>query len=104
MNSAKITSSPILLTASAVVLLVGLFLAASYGWLLTFRPDTAEQLTAVFIIAANLAVVFISPLAGYLLWLFLSPFALFLPFNIAMPAGTRLRPLPVVAAHIGRRT
>ena len=87
MNSVKTPSSPILLAASALVLLIGILLAASYGWLLTFSPEAAEQLTAVFVIIANVAVVFVSPLAGFLLWLFLSPFALFLPFNIAMPAG-----------------
>ncbi len=87
MNSAKRTSSPIFLIASAVILLGGVLLLASYGWLLTFRPETAEQLTALFVITGNVAVIFVNPLAGFLLWLFLSPFALFLPFNIAMPAG-----------------
>ncbi len=87
MNSAKTDSSPILLITSAVVVLVGIFIAVSYGWLLTFHPDTAEQLTAVFVITGNMAVVLVSPLAGFLLWLFLSPFAPFLPFDISMPAG-----------------
>ena len=87
MNSARTDTSPILIVASITVLLVGIFIAASYGWLLTFHPDTAEQLTAVFAITGNVVVVFANPLAGFLLWLFLSPFAPFLPFDINMPAG-----------------
>ena len=87
MDSAKTRSFPTLLLASAAVLTGGVFVVALYGWLLTFHPDTAKQLTAVFVITSNVMVAFVNPLAGFLLWLFLSPFALFLPFNIAMPAG-----------------
>ncbi|NOX62343.1 MAG: hypothetical protein GXP42_10440 [Chloroflexi bacterium] len=75
------------LALSLIITLVGVGMMAGFGWLLVFRPDSADQITAIVIMSATILVILLDPLAGFLLWLFLFPFAPFLPFNISMPAG-----------------
>ena len=88
MNTTHPTSSKILVyVANALALLAGILLAVAYGWLLIFRPDTADEITAVLVLAVNGLVIFINPFAGFLVWLVTIPFAPFLPFDIHMPAG-----------------
>ncbi len=78
---------PLSLVLTTTALLAGLAVAAAYGWLLVRAPSAADQLTALIVITANILLALIHPLAGFLLWLFLAPFAPFLPFDIDMPAG-----------------
>lgn len=88
MNTTQPAPSKLLVyVASAFVLLAGIVLAAVYGWLLIFRPGTADEITAVLVLIVNGVVIFINPFAGFLLWLVTIPFAPFLPFDIHMPAG-----------------
>ncbi len=88
MNTARIIPAHVLYRImAAAVLMIGIGLAAGYGYMLIFQPDSADQLTALFVIGITMMVGAISPFAGFLLWLFLIPFALFLPFDIHMPAG-----------------
>ncbi|NOZ73319.1 MAG: hypothetical protein GXP38_15680 [Chloroflexi bacterium] len=68
-------------------LLIGSAIMAGYSWLLIYQPTQAEQLTAVIVITTTIVISFASPLAGFLLWLTLAPFAPFLSFDIHMPAG-----------------
>ncbi len=72
---------------TVLLVLGGVMAAGGYAWLLVQRPEPAAQVTAVLVIGANILLALYHPAAGLALWLFLTPFAPFLPFNIAMPAG-----------------
>lgn len=73
--------------ASALVVLIGVALALAYGWLLVNQPDNADQLTASIVIAANIILIVVNPLAGLLVWLFLTPLAPVFHLDLHMPAG-----------------
>ncbi len=75
------------LALSLLITLAAAAAMAGFGWLLVFRPENADQVTAIVVMSATILVILLDPLAGFLLWLFLFPFAPFLPFNISMPAG-----------------
>ncbi|MCO6451736.1 MAG: O-antigen ligase family protein [Caldilineales bacterium] len=75
------------LTLAAVVATTGILAMGGYGWLLVFRPGDAEQLTALAVMGFTALAVMVNPLIGFLLWIFVVPFAQFLPFDIRMPAG-----------------
>ena len=88
MQNSRPASSPALLyllTTSA--LLVAVVLAVGFGWLAVAEPGVARQVTAMLVIGFNGVLIFVAPLAGFLLWLVLSLFAPFLPFDIDLPAG-----------------
>jgi len=76
-----------LILLNATVALAGVLTLALFGWLLVYQPAAARQMIAVIVIGANIGVILLHPTAGFLLWLFLAPYASFLPFDINMPAG-----------------
>lgn len=87
MNSLRITSPRTLTLLKALTLLLGIGLVALYGWLVVVQPAAADQLTAVLMIGLNILLVLYDPMAGFLMWIFVVPFAKFLPFDLHMPAG-----------------
>ena len=88
MQNSRPASSPALLyLLTTAALLVAVVLAVGFGWLAVAEPGLARQATAILVIGFNGVLVFVAPLAGFLLWLVLSLFAPFLPFDINMPAG-----------------
>lgn len=88
MQNSRSSQPPALLyLLTALALLVAVGLAAGFGWLAVAEPGVARQVTAILVIGFNGVLVFVAPLAGFLLWLVLSLFAPFLPFDIDMPAG-----------------
>lgn len=72
---------------TVVVVAAGLAVMAAYGWLLVQQPDLAEQVTALIVMLAVIGLILLDPVAGFLVWLFLTPFAPFLPLDLNMPAG-----------------
>ncbi|NUQ39397.1 MAG: O-antigen ligase family protein [Caldilineales bacterium] len=80
-------STPRLILLNAAVALTGVLALLGYSWLLVYQPAAARQLTAVIVINANIALILLHPIAGFLAWLLLAPYAPFLPFDINMPAG-----------------
>ena len=88
MRSSQSASQPahfyLIVTAA---LTAAVIVTAAFGWLAVTEPAAARQATAVLVIGFVSAAIFIDPLAGFLLWLVLSLFAPFLPFDLKMPAG-----------------
>jgi O-antigen ligase len=72
---------------SGLFTLAGVVVMAGYGWMLVQQPDLAGQITALIVILAAIGLILLDPVAGFLVWLFLTPFANYLPLNLNMPAG-----------------
>ncbi len=86
-NSRPVSSPALFYLLTTLALLVSVVLAIGFGWLAVSEPGMARQATALLVIGFNGVLVFVAPLAGFLVWLVVSLFAPFLPFDIAMPAG-----------------
>ncbi len=74
-------------TLSSLLILAAVVVMAGYGWLLVQQPDLAAQMTALIVMLAAIGLILLDPVAGFLVWLFLTPFANYLPLNLNMPAG-----------------
>lgn len=72
---------------SGLLILAAVVVMAGYGWLLVQQPDLAAQMTALIVMLAAIGLILLDPVAGFLVWLFLTPFANYLPLNLNMPAG-----------------
>lgn len=72
---------------SAALIVAALAVLAAYGWLLVQEPALAEQMTALIVMVAAICLILLDPVAGFLVWLFLTPFATYLPLDVNMPAG-----------------
>lgn len=87
MQPALPSSRRLVTVLTVAVVAAGLAAMAAYGWLLVQHPDLAAQMTALIVILAAIGLILLDPVAGFLCWLFLTPFAIYLPFNLNMPAG-----------------
>lgn len=77
----------VVVALSGLLILAAVVVMAAYGWLLVQQPDLAEQMTAFVVMLAAIGLILLDPVAGFLVWLFLTPFANYLPLNLNMPAG-----------------
>ena len=85
--NASISGRQRLSILNAIILLAGLLSAVLLAWALFHRPEVADQLIAIFGIGATLALIYYSPLAAFLVWLFFIPFAPYFHLDLHMPAG-----------------